>query len=286
MKEKIPIPREIKRQILIEAGYRCSIPHCSNDSALDFHHIDGNPANNEARNILLVCSNHHRKCTSGQIDRKACQFIKNELKSQKINVNAGRVTTRLLRKILREELYTTPNTLGTKNFASNAFPSIFDRKHLFLILDKGAMPSYESYLAISVLGELKYRGCGPRIISFIENLRNEKNKKTSSDFEHFFRAAVRSLSNIQTKTALNWLADELINKSQNEFNKMILFFAIASAGTSKKYLRFEITGKDSIRKGDGGIVTTISFLLRGKRGKFELKLGAHERLTTRSIRTR
>ncbi len=276
MKERSNIPRGIKREILIEAGYRCSVPHCSNDSALEFHHIDGNPAHNEAGNILLVCSNHHRSCTSGIIDRKACQFLKNELKNLKVNVNASRITTRSLRKILREELSTPTNTLDLKKYASNAFPSIFERKHLFRILDHEFGPSYEGYLAISVLGELKYRGSAPRIIHFIESLRKAKNKKTLSDVDHFFRAAVKSLSKIQTKTALNWLADEFLNDNQNEFNKMILFFSIGSAGTAKKYLGFEITGKDSIEKVDGSSVATTLFLIRGKRGKLVLHLGAPE----------
>ena len=80
MKIRIPIPRETQRKLLIEAGFKCSIHSCHVADTLEFHHIDGNPANNVPSNLLVVCSNHHAQCSKRRIDRKACYAIKKLLK--------------------------------------------------------------------------------------------------------------------------------------------------------------------------------------------------------------
>jgi len=78
-KKRIPIPNPTKRDILIEAGYLCSVPKCHAEASLEFHHIDGNPANNNQENILLLCANHHSQATKGKIDRLACKKMKAKL---------------------------------------------------------------------------------------------------------------------------------------------------------------------------------------------------------------
>jgi len=73
------IPRDIKRQVCIEAGYRCPVPNCGHEIGLDIHHIDGNKNNIGLENLLLLCAVHHRLATSGKMDRKACRRIKERL---------------------------------------------------------------------------------------------------------------------------------------------------------------------------------------------------------------
>lgn len=73
------IPRDIERQIYIEAGYHCPVPNCGHEIGLDIHHIDGNPNNNKKENLILLCAVHHRLATSGKIDHKACRKIKERL---------------------------------------------------------------------------------------------------------------------------------------------------------------------------------------------------------------
>lgn len=79
MSNRKNVPRDIERQIYIQAGYRCSVPNCGHEIGLDIHHIDGNPNNNSPENLLLLCAVHHRLATSGKMDRKACRKIKERL---------------------------------------------------------------------------------------------------------------------------------------------------------------------------------------------------------------
>lgn len=64
MSNRKNIPRDIERQIYIEAGYRCSISKCEHEIGLEIHHIDGNKDNYSPENLLLLCAVHHRLATS------------------------------------------------------------------------------------------------------------------------------------------------------------------------------------------------------------------------------
>lgn len=76
-KDRQHIPVVIKRSLLIECGYKCSVPQCPIQwPTLQQHHIDGNPANNEIGNILILCPNHHQMVTSRLIDRASCEMLK------------------------------------------------------------------------------------------------------------------------------------------------------------------------------------------------------------------
>jgi hypothetical protein len=70
------IPKDVRREIFIEAGYRCAVPKCGHEIGLDIHHIDGNHGNNHPNNLLLLCAVHHRLATSGKMDQKSCRKIK------------------------------------------------------------------------------------------------------------------------------------------------------------------------------------------------------------------
>jgi len=63
----------------VEAGYRCSVSRCPAEASLEIHHIDGDPANNDAGNLVVLCANHHTQATNGKIDRRACLEIKRQL---------------------------------------------------------------------------------------------------------------------------------------------------------------------------------------------------------------
>lgn len=77
MKKSRPsINESLRRKLLIEAGYRCSIPQCNHESGLDIHHIDSNPTNNDENNLIILCAVHHRMTTEGKIDKKACLQLK------------------------------------------------------------------------------------------------------------------------------------------------------------------------------------------------------------------
>ena len=79
MSNRKSIPRDVRREIYIEAGYRCAVPKCGHETGLDIHHIDGDSDNNSPENLLLLCAVHHRMATQGKIDQKACREIKGGL---------------------------------------------------------------------------------------------------------------------------------------------------------------------------------------------------------------
>src|SRR5438270_9086934 len=51
------IPASVRREILIEANYRCAVPRCM--SAIDVHHIDEDPSNNDPSNLIALCPTCH-----------------------------------------------------------------------------------------------------------------------------------------------------------------------------------------------------------------------------------
>ena len=79
MSRRKNIPKEVRRQIFIEAGYRCPVPRCTHETGLDIHHIDGDTDNINPENLLLLCAVHHRMATEGKIDKKACMEMKKRL---------------------------------------------------------------------------------------------------------------------------------------------------------------------------------------------------------------
>jgi hypothetical protein len=56
MSERKNIPRVVKDRVLSEFNHRCAI--CGADRP-QLHHIDENPANNDAQNIIPLCPNCH-----------------------------------------------------------------------------------------------------------------------------------------------------------------------------------------------------------------------------------
>ena len=63
----MPIPA-VRREVLIEASYRCAVPRCLTALAIDVHHIDENASNNDPSNLIALCptchSAFHRKTYS------------------------------------------------------------------------------------------------------------------------------------------------------------------------------------------------------------------------------
>ena len=66
------IPAQIKRDVLIESGYRCAIPRCG-QTEITIDHIDDYAKVKEHSfdNHIVLCANCHQRKTQGRIDRKA-----------------------------------------------------------------------------------------------------------------------------------------------------------------------------------------------------------------------
>jgi hypothetical protein len=76
MKARRSIPTGLRRQLMLEAGWKCAVIRCEHETGLDIHHIDSNPANNDYDNLIVLCAVHHRRTTSGEIDATACRTLK------------------------------------------------------------------------------------------------------------------------------------------------------------------------------------------------------------------
>jgi hypothetical protein len=71
----------LRREVLIEAGYRCAVPTCRTILAIDLHHIieveEGGPT--ELSNLLALCPTCHALYTRGTISREAINVWKTTL---------------------------------------------------------------------------------------------------------------------------------------------------------------------------------------------------------------
>ncbi|MGJ0396159.1 MAG: HNH endonuclease [Methylocystis sp.] len=76
-----PIPTEIRRRVLVEAGHRCAIPTCRYIE-VDVHHIIpwAQRQAHEYDNLIALCPNCHRRADRGEIDRKSLRLYKLNLR--------------------------------------------------------------------------------------------------------------------------------------------------------------------------------------------------------------
>lgn len=75
-----PIPRAIRRAVLLEAGHRCSIHTCRYTS-VEIHHIIPWEQCREHKfeNLIALCPNCHERAGRGEIDRKSLILYKARL---------------------------------------------------------------------------------------------------------------------------------------------------------------------------------------------------------------
>ena len=76
-----PIPADIRRKVLVEAGHRCAIPTCRHIE-VDVHHIIpwAQCNTHEYDNLIALCPNCHRRADRGEIDRKSLRLYKLNLR--------------------------------------------------------------------------------------------------------------------------------------------------------------------------------------------------------------
>jgi len=64
------------------SGHKCII--CGEESNLELHHIDNNPANNPPNNLIALCPTHHSKAQQGGISKAT---LKSKIKNNRQVVN-------------------------------------------------------------------------------------------------------------------------------------------------------------------------------------------------------
>ena len=82
MNDRPPIPAELRRRVLVEAGHRCAIPTCRYID-VDVHHIIPweTCQKHECDNLIALCPNCHRRAhKANEIDRKSLHHYKANLR--------------------------------------------------------------------------------------------------------------------------------------------------------------------------------------------------------------
>jgi hypothetical protein len=89
MTARRPIPAELERALMLEAGYRCAIPTCRTVQPLEIDHIEdyADVKDHAFHNMIVLCANCHRLKGTGprSLDRKALRQLK---------ANLGRINQR------------------------------------------------------------------------------------------------------------------------------------------------------------------------------------------------
>lgn len=79
--QRIAIPADLKRKVLVEAGHRCAIPTCRNIQ-VEIHHIVPWEKCKEHQydNLIALCPNCHKMADDQKIDAKSLRIYKNNLR--------------------------------------------------------------------------------------------------------------------------------------------------------------------------------------------------------------
>ena len=80
MNDRPPIPADLRRRILVEAGHRCAIHTCKHQD-VDIHHIVPweKCKEHDYYNLIALCPNCHRRADAGEIDRSSLKIYKARL---------------------------------------------------------------------------------------------------------------------------------------------------------------------------------------------------------------
>jgi len=90
------IPRQLEREVLIEAGHRCAIPTCRQTPVEIAHIIPWKQVKEHTfDNLIALCPTCHTRYDKGEIDRKAMQQYKANL--YVLNGRYGDLEQRVLR---------------------------------------------------------------------------------------------------------------------------------------------------------------------------------------------
>jgi len=84
-KIRTPIPRGLKRELLVECGHKCSVHNCPLMQDFVYHHINFKPSDNRIENIIVFCPNHAAMADKSKIDREACRMYKKILKESQVS---------------------------------------------------------------------------------------------------------------------------------------------------------------------------------------------------------
>lgn len=107
MSDRPPIPATLERQVMIDAGWRCSIPRCGTNSALEIDHIVewAKVRKHEYENLIVLCPTHHAMKRDGSRARELNAVALKIIKANQMQI-AGRfgdIERRILEHFVRNE---------------------------------------------------------------------------------------------------------------------------------------------------------------------------------------
>jgi HNH endonuclease len=95
------LPRDVRRDVLIESGYRCAFPSCRQHPVeVDHIHDVAKGGTDDFQNLVALCALCHVRKTRGEIDRKALLQLKANLSV--INHRYGDYERRILERFALE----------------------------------------------------------------------------------------------------------------------------------------------------------------------------------------
>lgn len=79
--QRLTIPAELQRRVLIEAGHRCAIPTCRYIEVEIHHIVPWEQCHKHVyENLIALCPNCHWRANAGKIDRKSLLIYKANLR--------------------------------------------------------------------------------------------------------------------------------------------------------------------------------------------------------------
>jgi hypothetical protein len=126
-----PVPAEMKRAVLVEAGHRCAIPTCR-ATTTEIAHINpwSETQDNSFENLLALCPNcHTRFDQKKEIDRQAVKIYKHNLGI--LNHRYGEVERRLFEVLAKSRERVFVLGIGGDVFVMNAVKDgLFEDKNV------------------------------------------------------------------------------------------------------------------------------------------------------------
>lgn len=102
MAKRPPIPTDLERAVLVEAGHRCAITTCR-QTPIEIAHIIGwaKCRRHEFHNLIPLCPTCHTRFDKGEIDRKSMMTYKHQLAM--MNRRYGSIELRVLKFFAKDK---------------------------------------------------------------------------------------------------------------------------------------------------------------------------------------